>query len=109
MSTLFWLAVATLLTVIGDYLLKLAASGAGLASWHFVLGALCYGSPALAWYVLMQQHNLATVAVLYSVATLIIVAGLGVVVFKEPFTWREAAGLALALAAGLVMNVGREA
>jgi undecaprenyl phosphate-alpha-L-ara4N flippase subunit ArnF len=109
MSTLFWLAVATLLTVIGDYLLKLAASGAGLASWHFVLGALCYGSPALAWYVLMQQHNLATVAVLYSVATLIFVAGLGVVVFKEPFTWREAAGVSLALAAVLVMNVGREA
>ena len=57
----------------------------------------------------MQQHNLATVAVFYSVATLVIVAGLGVVVFKEPFTWREGAGVLLALAAVLVMNVGREA
>ena len=109
MPTFFWLSVATLLTVVGDYLIKLAASGAGLGSWQFALGALCYGSPALAWYLLMQQHNLATVAVFYSVATLIIVAGLGVVVFKEPFSWREAAGVGLALAAVLVMNVGREA
>ena len=57
MSTLFWLTVATLLTVVGDYLIKLAASGAGLWSWQFALGALCYGSPALAWYLLMQQHS----------------------------------------------------
>lgn len=106
--TLLWLALATALTVVGDLLIKLASTGPGLASWQFVAGALCYGSPAIAWYLLMQQHNLATLAVFYSVATLVMVAGLGVVVFREPFTWREVAGVGLALAAVLVMHTGRE-
>jgi len=109
MSTWLWLALATALTVLGDGLIKLASAGPGVGSWQFALGALCYGSPAIAWYLLMQQHNLATLAVFYSVATLVIVAGLGIVVFREPFTWREAAGVGLALAAVLVMQVGREA
>jgi drug/metabolite transporter (DMT)-like permease len=108
MRSLLWLGVATLLTVLGDYFIKLASSGPGLASWQFALGGLCYGSPAIAWYLLMQQHNLATLAVFYSVATLVVVAGLGVVVFREPFTWREAAGVSLALAAVLVLQVGKE-
>ena len=108
MSTMLWLALATALTVLGDVLIKLAPAGPGLGSWQFALGALCYGSPAVAWYLLMQQHNLSTLAVFYSVATLVMVAGLGVVVFKEPFTWREGAGVGLALAAVLVMNAGRD-
>lgn len=108
MTALLWLALATLLTVVGDYFIKLASVGPGMSSWQFAFGAMCYGSPAIAWYHLMQQHNLATIAVFYSVATLLMVAGLGVVVFKEPFTWREGVGVALALAAVLVMTLGKD-
>ncbi|RGP36658.1 hypothetical protein [Pseudotabrizicola alkalilacus] len=105
MTTLFWLALATLLTVFGDYLIKLATlSPQGLRSAQFALGALCYGTPAIAWYALMQTHSLAMVAVLYSTATLILLTLLGVFVFRESFGLRDGLGVSLALAAVLVMH-----
>ncbi|WP_103334598.1 hypothetical protein [Pseudotabrizicola formosa] len=105
MATLFWLALATLLTIMGDYLIKLATlSPQGLRSAQFAIGALCYGAPAVAWYALMQTHSLAMVAVLYSTATLILLTLLGVMVFRESFGLRDGLGVTLALAAVLVMH-----
>ncbi|TCP44505.1 hypothetical protein [Rhodovulum marinum] len=107
METLFWLFLATALTVTGDYFIKLASvHSAGMGSGAFVLGTLCYGSPAVAWYFMMQQHSLAMIGVLYASATLVILALLGIVVFKETATWRDALGIGLALAAVLVMHRG---
>lgn len=105
MLTLFWLALATLLTLVGDYLIKIATlSPTGLRSAQFVVGALCYGMPAVAWFALMQAHSLAMVAVLYSTATLVMLTLLGVVVFKESFGLRDGLGVSLAIAAVLVMQ-----
>ena len=107
MSTFFWLFIATALTVLGDYLIKLATlSPQGMRSMQFACGALCYGAPAVAWFALMQKHSLAAVAVFYSSATLVILAALGVLVFKEAFGWRDAAGVVLALAAVSIMQGG---
>jgi len=107
LETLFWLVLATALTVIGDYFIKLASvHAAGMTSGAFLLGALCYGTPAVAWFYMMQKHSLAMIAVFYSSATLIILALLGIVVFKEAATWREALGICLALAAVIVMHRG---
>ncbi|PTW44319.1 MULTISPECIES: hypothetical protein [Rhodovulum] len=107
METVFWLALATAFTIAGDVLIKIAsASPTGLTSWGFALGAVCYGSPAFAWFYLMRDHALALVAVLYASATLIALALLGVLVFRESFLLRDALGIALALAAVLVMHRG---
>ena len=111
MTTLLWLLAATALTVLGDYLIKLSTlhpegGTQGLYSVSFALGALCYGAPALAWYMLMQSHSRSAFAVFYSSATLIVVALLGVVGFGEPFGRREGLAVALAVAAVVVMNHG---
>ncbi|TCO71701.1 hypothetical protein [Rhodovulum euryhalinum] len=107
MDTFFWLVLATGLTVTGDYLIKLSTGHAdGMTSSVFLIGAVCYGIPAIAWYFMMQQHSLAMIGVLYSSATLVILALLGIVVFKEAATWRDALGIGLALAAVAVMHGG---
>jgi undecaprenyl phosphate-alpha-L-ara4N flippase subunit ArnF len=107
MTTFLWLLLATALTVIGDYLIKLStALPQGIRSAQFALGALCYGLPAFAWFAMMREHNLAAIAVFYSAATLVILAAMGIVVFKEPFSWRDGLGVSLALAAVVVMQTG---
>ena len=106
-TTLLWLTLATALTVIGDYLIKLSTlAPQGMRSVQFAMGALCYGLPAVAWFAMMRDHSLAAIAVFYSAATLVILAGMGVLIFKEPFSWREGLGVALALAAVLVVQSG---
>ncbi|RBO54825.1 hypothetical protein DSD19_01530 [Rhodovulum sp. BSW8] len=103
----FWLALATALAIAGGGLIKIAsASPTGLASRGRALGAICYGSPAFAWFYLMRGHALALVAVLYASATLIALALLGVPVFQEGLLLRDALGIGLALAAVPVMLRG---
>ncbi|SIS78489.1 hypothetical protein [Phaeovulum vinaykumarii] len=105
MDTILWLVLATALTVLGDFLIKQASeTAAGMRSGTFVLGGLCYGLPAVAWFHLMRAHSLAMVAVLYSSTALAVLAPLGVSVFNEDLAWRDALGIALALAAVLEMQ-----
>jgi undecaprenyl phosphate-alpha-L-ara4N flippase subunit ArnF len=72
----------------------------------FALGALLYALPAAGWFLLMRSHSLAAIGVFYSAATLLLLAALGTLVFRESFGLREAAGVGLALAAVLVMAGG---
>jgi undecaprenyl phosphate-alpha-L-ara4N flippase subunit ArnF len=104
MQTTVVLAAIVMLTLLGDYFIKLASmSERGLASPMFALGALLYALPAAGWFLLMRTHSLAAIGVLYSAATLLLLAALGAIVFRESFGPREAAGVGLALAAVLVM------
>ncbi|MBL3572021.1 hypothetical protein [Rhodovulum visakhapatnamense] len=107
LETQVWLALATALTIAGGGLIEIAsAPPTGLASRGRALGAICYGSPAFAWFYLMRGHALAPVAVLYASATLIALALLGVPVFQESLLLRDALGIGLALAAVPVMLRG---
>ncbi len=65
---------------------------------------MLYGSPAIGWFFLMRSHSLAAIGVFYSAATIFLLAILGTVVFREPFGPREWLGLALAIAAVVVMS-----
>ena len=101
------LIVIVVITVLGDYFVKAASQQlGGLATRTFVLGALLYGLPAVGWFYLMQMHSLAAIGVFYSAVTLVLLAGMGTIVFKEAFGLREVAGLSLALASLVVMHVG---
>jgi undecaprenyl phosphate-alpha-L-ara4N flippase subunit ArnF len=105
MKTALILAAVIAVTLVGDYLIKLASQKpAGLTTWVFLAGALLYGLPAVGWYFLMKSHSLAAIGVFYSAATILILAGLGFFVFKEPFGMREAAGVGLAILAVMVIN-----
>jgi len=107
MTSLLILIGITGLTLIGDYCIKLASGAqSGLFSWTFVVGMVFYGLPAIGWFFLMRTHSLAAIGVFYSASTIILLAALGFFVFKEPFGWREALGLSLAVASVVVMSQG---
>ncbi len=105
MNTAFLLVAVSLMTLAGDYFIKLASTRTdGLRSLVFVAGALLYGLPAFGWFFLMRSHSLAAVAVLYSASTLLLMAVLGHVAFREPLGLREMMGGALAIMAVVVMS-----
>ena len=102
-----WLILVTItaMTVVGDYFIKLASlPHQGLTSAYFPLGMVLYGSTGLGWFYMMRSHSMSTVAVYYSAATLVLMAALGALVFKEGFGGRDAVGVGLALASVVVMG-----
>jgi multidrug transporter EmrE-like cation transporter len=105
MSPALILLVIVTATLRGDYLIKVASGDqSGLTSVRFVVGMLLYGLPAIGWFFLMRSHSLAALGVMYSVTTLLLMAALGTLVFKEAFGLRKAAGITLAIAAVVVMT-----
>lgn len=105
MRTGLILTLIVLVSLAGDYLIKLASlRGSSLLSPVFLIGASLYATTAIGWFFLMRSHSLAAVGVLYSAATLLLLAGLGVAVFREPFGLREACGVGLALLAVVVIG-----
>ena len=99
------LATITVLTLLGDYCIKLATNKeTGIYSTWFVIGALLYGIPAVGWFFLMKSHSLAMIGVMYSASTLVLLTMMGFFVFKEAMGWREVIGLTLAITAVVVMS-----
>ena len=103
--TLSLLALITIMTLVGDYCIKLAThEDTGLYSPLFMVGAGFYGIPAVGWFFLMKSHSLAMVGVMYSASTLVLLTLMGCVVSKESLGWRELVGLSLAISAVIVMS-----
>ncbi|QJW96476.1 DMT family transporter [Frigoriglobus tundricola] len=85
--------------VTGDYFLKLAsAREQPLRSGWFYLGFALYASTAFGWVFVMRHLKLATISVLYSVSMVLLLTAIGVGVFREPLSYSELAGIALAVA-----------
>ena len=105
MKTALILTAIIAVTLVGDYLIKVASQKpSGLTTLIFFGGALLYALPAVGWFYLMRSHSLTAIGVFYSAATILILAGLGFFVFKEAFGLREALGVSLAIAAVLVVS-----
>jgi undecaprenyl phosphate-alpha-L-ara4N flippase subunit ArnF len=105
LKTALILTAIIAVTLVGDYLIKLASQRAGHpTSVTFLVGALLYALPAIGWFYLMRSHSLAAIGVFYSSATILILAGLGYFVFNEGFGLRELLGVSLAIAAVVVMS-----
>lgn len=99
------LVAITLLTLVGDTCIKLASGVAGgLRTPVFALGMVLYALPAIGWFFLMRSHSLAAIGVFYSASTLVLLALLGTVAFREPFGLREVLGLTLAALSVVVMS-----
>lgn len=92
-------------TILADYLLKLASERANsMVTVEFATGALLYGLTAIGWVYAMKQTTLAAIAVSYSVVTMLFLAALGVLVFRESLSGRDVLGLACAVAALALMH-----
>lgn len=84
--------------VLGDYMLKLASSTKEpLRSRWFYLGFMIYASTALGWVYVMRHLKLATISVIYSVSMVLLLTAVGALVFKEPLSACEIAGIAMAV------------
>ena len=89
----------SLLGVVGDYFLKVAsASERPLKTAAFFVGFAVYASTAFGWLFAMRHLKLATISTVYSVSIILLLTGLGVVVFHERLRATEVLGIALALA-----------
>jgi multidrug transporter EmrE-like cation transporter len=85
--------------VIGDYFLKLASQQASpLRSAWFYIGFAVYASTAFGWVIVMKHLKLAVVGVVYSVAMIVLLTGVGAIGFGELLGPREIAGVILAVA-----------
>jgi small multidrug resistance pump len=85
--------------VLGDYLLTLASAREHpLRSRWFSVGFGVYASTAFGWVFVMRHLKLATIGVVYCVSMVLLLTGVGVVLFREPLNRYEVAGLVMAVA-----------
>ncbi len=90
---------------VGDYFLKLASlKPEGVRAPEFLIGMFLYVLIAVGFLYAMRQSSLATIGVWYAMLTILAMAALGVVVFKESLTLREGLGVLLALGAVGLMS-----
>jgi drug/metabolite transporter (DMT)-like permease len=84
--------------VLGDYLLKLAsAQKSPLRSGWFYVGFAVYASTAFGWVYVMRHLKLATIGVVYSVSMILLLTGIGSIVFKEGLNAYEIVGILMAV------------
>ena len=86
-----------LFTVVGDYCLKRASQQASLVNGWLAGGCLIYGATALGWAWTMRHLKLATIGAVYSVSMVMLVALLGLLVFRETLNRTEVVGILCAL------------
>ncbi len=86
-----------LVSVLGDWLLKLASQQtSAIANGWFLGGVLVYAGCAFGWVFVLQHMKLATLGVVYSLASVVLLTVLGAVVFGETLNRHEVVGLLLA-------------
>ncbi|MBG1265227.1 EamA family transporter [Nostoc sp. WHI] len=95
----------SLLGVIGDYFLKIASdSDTSLKTYSFFFGVIILGSTAFGWVYAMKYLKLATIGVVYSVSTIVLLALVGVAFFQESLNPYEIAGIVLAIASLVLLS-----
>ncbi|MBO1046716.1 MAG: transporter [Dolichospermum sp. DEX182a] len=93
------------LGVIGDYFLKVASNDeiSLKTSWFFI-GLLILASTAFGWVYVMKHIKLATLGVVYSVSTVLLLAFVGVIFFQESLNPYEIGGIVLAIASLILLS-----
>jgi small multidrug resistance pump len=90
--------------VLGDYFLKLASAHANpLTGRWFYIGFAVYASTAFGWVFVMRHLKLATIGVVYSISMILLLTGIGVVLFREPLSYYEIVGLVMAIASLILL------
>ena len=93
------------LATLGDYFLKLASlESRVLQNKWFVVGCLIYTAGAFGWVFVLQHSKLATIGVVYSLATVLLLALLGVFVFGERLNPYEVVGIVFAILSILLLS-----
>lgn len=95
----------SLLGVLGDYFLKIASNNeTSLKTYSFVFGLVVLASTAFGWVYVMKHLKLATLGVVYSVSTVLLLTLVGVAFFQESLNPYEIAGIFLAVGALVLLS-----
>lgn len=99
-----WLLLSALCLAVGEVCSKLWANGP--PSWKLMLAATAaYLLGSLAWFpALRGKNHLCTVGVLWSIGGLIVTVLVGGLLFGEPITRRQLAGIVVAGAAVALLS-----
>ncbi|GMG81911.1 hypothetical protein LNKW23_11240 [Paralimibaculum aggregatum] len=101
---IFLMAFIAVVTMVGDYFLKLASLRAEpVANLPFAIGAGCYALTALGFALALQGASMAAVGVWYALLTVLFMTGMGVFVFGENLRPREMLGVAMAVGSILLL------
>lgn len=93
------------LTACGDYLLKIASfQPQPFHARAFILGAFIYAMSAFGWVVMFKHIKMSTIAALYSLSNVLVLATLGVLFFNEQLNHYEVAGIICAVASILLLS-----
>lgn len=97
-----WTLITSAVAIWADVILKAAANGKNY--WLLLLGACLYFVQAIFWYEAYKVGKFSTVAIVYSIFTIILSIGLGVVLFQEKVGVREIVGIVLGIIAVILMT-----
>lgn len=90
--------------LLADYSIKKASITDPKAVSYYLCGLICYAAGGGIWYYVFKERPMSQVGVIYPISNAIGLVLMGVLAFGEPFTLRMGLGLALGLAAILVMR-----
>ncbi len=97
-STILIIIGLSLVGVLGDYFLKLSGHGSSYINWPlFLIGMAVYSSTAIGWFFVMKNIKLGTLGVVYATTTVLALALVGALFFKESLNVYEVLGVVAGL------------
>ncbi len=97
MQLLGLLIIAMIFSIAGEIFCKCASTSSGIKMYAFMAcSTLSWGViGSVTWMHIYRLKTINEILVLYNPVHLMILAGTGVLIFSEPFTWKMALTLAL--------------
>jgi multidrug transporter EmrE-like cation transporter len=94
--------ILSLLAIIGDMCMKNAAGK--LNTSYTIIGFGIYNLSILGWLYVFNNYDVSKIGIFYSIFTLLILVGIGVLYYKEHLTVREWIGFGLACIAIILLK-----
>jgi len=94
----------SLIGVLGDYFLKLSGNGDKYIDWKlFFVGAIVYSLTVVGWFFVMKHIKLGTLGGIYAITTVLALAIVGFLFFKETLNYYEITGLIMGIISILLL------
>jgi multidrug transporter EmrE-like cation transporter len=90
--------------VLGDYFIKLSGNGSKYILYQpFFIGMILYALTAVGWFYVMKHIKLGPLGIFYSVTTVILLALVGTIFFKEHLNIYEIVGIVLGIISIIIL------
>ena len=96
MKPVYLIYLLTMMLVSADYLIKKATTATNNFYQLMIAAVVLYAISPIGWYVVLSKYKLVSVGAIYSILTIVMLALIGFICFKERLSFREVAGLVLA-------------